>query len=56
MGCSGRGGAEGDTAMVTFTEFGNSAYCPAENLRLKSTKIGDDGQLEEEDVNGGDWE
>ena len=47
-------GVEGDTAAVTFTEFGISAKCSVENLRVKSTKIVDDGQLEEED--DGDWE
>ena len=47
-------GVEGDTAVVTFAEFGISAYCSVENLRVKSTKIVDVGQLEEED--DGDWE
>ena len=35
-------GVEGNTAVVTFSEFGNSAYCPVESLRDKSIKIGDD--------------
>jgi len=49
-------GVEGDMAVVTFTQFGNSAFCPVELLKDKDTKIGDDGQLEVEDVVGDEWE
>eukprot|EP00092_Neocalanus_flemingeri_P024912 GFUD01027017.1.p1 GENE.GFUD01027017.1~~GFUD01027017.1.p1 ORF type:complete len:747 (+),score=261.88 GFUD01027017.1:39-2243(+) len=43
-------GVEGDTAVVTFTQYGNSAYCPVELLREEDTKIGADGQLEVEET------
>ena len=43
-------------AVVTFTQFGNSAFCPVELLKDKDTKISDDGQLEVEDVDGDEWE
>ena len=46
-------GIEGNTAVVTFTEYGNSAYCGLENLREPGTIIGEDGQLVE---NKGDEE
>ena len=38
---------EGNTAVVTFTEYGNSAYCGLDNLREAGTVIGEDGQLVE---------
>ena len=41
-------GVEGNTAVVTFTEYGNSAYCDLDNLREPGTLIGEDGQLVEE--------
>jgi len=38
-------GIEDDTAVVTFTEYGNSAYCNFENILDFDTQIGEDGQL-----------
>ena len=46
-------GIEGNTAVVTFTEYGNSAYCDLDNLREPGAVIGEDGQLVE---NKGDEE
>ena len=40
-------GIEGNTAVVTFTEYGNSAYCSLDNLREPGTVIDEDGQLVE---------
>ena len=40
-------GIEGNTAVVTFTEYGNSAYCGVDNLREPGTVIGEDWQLVE---------
>ena len=47
---------EGDTAVVTFTQYGNSAYCSVELLKDKNTKISSDGQLEIEECYDGEWE
>ena len=38
-------GVEGDTAVVTFTQYGNSDYCRLEDLRPADTELGQDGQL-----------
>lgn len=40
-------GIEGNDAVVTFTEYGNSAICSLDNLREPGTVIGADGQLVE---------
>ena len=44
------------TAVVTFLDFGNSAYCSVELLKDKDTNIGDDGQLEVEEPQEEEWE
>ena len=38
-------GVEGDTAVVTFTDYGNSAYCHIKNIVDKGRQITEDGQL-----------
>ena len=38
-------GIEDDTAMVTFTEYGNSAYCNLVNILDFNTQIDEEGQL-----------
>ena len=35
----------GDTASVTFTEHGSSAYCKFKHMQDKTTRISEDGQL-----------
>jgi len=41
-------GVEAGHAVVTFTQYGNSAMCPVTDLRDKDTVIDDFGQIEEE--------
>ena len=48
-------GIEGNTAVVTFTEYGNSAYCDLDNLREPETVIGEDGQLVENKTEEDEW-
>ena len=48
-------GIEGNTAVVTFTEYGNSAYCDLDNLREPGTVIGEDGQLVENKTEEDEW-
>ena len=43
-------GIEGDTAVVTFTEYGNSAYCQVDNIVDSNRLIDSDGQLVPEEV------
>ena len=40
---------EGERALVTFTDYGNSAYTQVEGLRDSNTPINDQGLLEEEE-------
>ena len=40
-------GLEGEGALVTFTDYGNSAYTQVEGLRDSNTPINDQGLLEE---------
>ena len=42
-------GLEGERALVTFTEYGNSAYTQVGDLRDQDTHINDQGLLEEEE-------
>ena len=53
-------GVEGDTAVVTFTQYGNSDYCRLEDLRPADTELGEDGQLvvpeQDREENGDDEE
>ena len=47
-------GVEGDTAVVTFTQYGNSAYCHVNNI-LDSNMVSDsDGQIVTEQENKND--
>jgi len=46
---------EGDTIVVIFTEFGNSASCTREYVKDPSTVIGEDGQLVVEDDYEDEW-
>ena len=48
-------GIEGNTAVVTFTEYDNSAYCDLDNLREPGTVIGEDGQLVENKTEEDEW-
>ena len=41
-------GVEAGHAVVTFTQYGNSAMCPVTDLRDKDTVIDDFGQIDEE--------
>ena len=48
-------GIEGNTAVVTFTEYGYSAYCDLDSLREPETVIGEDGQLVESNTEEDEW-